>query len=113
MTKRWTIARGLTMIELVLGIAILALFGIGLSRQACRQDQDNINRQAYSFAQGLGYKLREGSQPMCQDYDSDGDGYVSCTVAVEGAQQPIAIECKSDWAFGTGCRMQRLSNLRQ
>jgi hypothetical protein len=48
-----------------------------------------------------------------QDYDSDGDGYVSCTIAVEGTAQPLAIECKSDWAFGTGCRMQRLSNLRQ
>ena len=39
--------------------------------------------------------------------DSDGDGYVSCTVAFHGERRPEAIECATEH-FGncnTGCRM--------
>ncbi len=83
-----------------------------LGNIGCQQDVANMKRQANSFVIGLGYELKENSEPQCQDYDSDGDGYVSCTVAVKGGN-PMAIECKSDYALGSGCRMQRLSNLRQ
>ena len=49
----------------------------------------------------------------CQDFDSDGDGYVSCTAVqsvAEGATSmptPLPLECSSDFSWSSGCRIQR------
>lgn len=55
----------------------------------------------------------------CQQYDSDNDGYVSCTavervavVRMEGdalppPAEPLALECSATLSCSSGCRMQR------
>jgi hypothetical protein len=56
---------------------------------------------------------------VCQQTDSDGDGYVSCTaseriavVRMDGDPMPppgvlLALECSSSFACSSGCRLQR------
>lgn len=42
----------------------------------------------------------------CMTYDSDGDGYVSCTaVRKDGTGQPIGLECGTGFACNSGCRV--------
>lgn len=42
----------------------------------------------------------------CVERDSDGDGYVSCTIFRKG-KDPIALECAYGgfWSAGPGCKM--------
>jgi hypothetical protein len=57
--------------------------------------------EARAFAADLGMPVRGVS---CVQADSDGDGYVSCTlVSTEGA--PIAIDCGYSWV--RGCRLRK------
>lgn len=46
----------------------------------------------------------EGARVTCQDYDSDGDGYVSCT-AVSKVGEREALECTGAWSWNDGCRL--------
>lgn len=80
-----------------------------LTVPACLQDTSSLESSGRGFLSSLGYKVVGVS---CMNMDSDGDGYVSCTARVEGQQQPVAIECASAYSFKSGCRMQKLSNLR-
>lgn len=58
----------------------------------------------------------------CQSWDSDGDGYVSCTAAPRASAQvgqvgadgrvtplgePVALECSRKLSMNSGCRLQR------
>ena len=43
---------------------------------------------------------------MCQDYDTDGNGYVTCTIGSQG-QRPESIECPTRFSFNSGCRAAR------
>jgi len=46
----------------------------------------------------------------CMDTDSDGDGYVSCTVGSERPDgkgiEPIAFECAAKYSLNKGCRLR-------
>lgn len=86
--------------------AITLFFGIGMIPVlgGCVQDTGALNTSARGFAGQLGYKVQGVT---CMDMDSDGDGYVSCTVALEGGAAPIAVECASAYSIKSGCRMQR------
>lgn len=72
----------------------------------CFEDANKLEVQARTFLEQLSYKVKGVS---CADRDNDSDGYVSCTATVEGYTEPLAIECKSKWSIGDGCRMQKLS----
>lgn len=43
---------------------------------------------------------------MCQAYDTDGNGYVTCTIGAQG-QRPESIECPARLSFNSGCRAAR------
>ncbi len=43
---------------------------------------------------------------MCQDYDTDANGYVTCTIGAQG-HRPESIECPVRFSFNSGCRAAR------
>lgn len=68
---------------------------------------DNVKDQAMSFARSLGM-TPIGAQ--CMNYDSDQDGYVSCTVGLKdehGTVSAMPIECAISLSLNNGCRMQK------
>lgn len=42
----------------------------------------------------------------CVGADTDGDGYVSCTVVVDGGD-PKPLECAGRWTWNSGCRVPK------
>ena len=74
---------------------------------SCTDPPDDREQDARTFVGKLGYGVLGAS---CTNMDSDGDGYVSCTVRVTGKAEPLAVECASRWAWlKSGCRLQKLS----
>jgi len=65
--------------------------------------------EARTFAQTLGL---DDVGVSCADVDSDGDGYVSCAINA-GAAGFRAVECRSRWAIGHGCRVPKLRAVSQ
>lgn len=101
--------RGFTLAELMIVVAILAVF-LGLAVAACRgvtsgkETKDAATRDAQKFVQELGWKVAGIS---CADIDSDRDGYVSCTIALtDGTNQ--FVECRGAYDWGHGCRIPKL-----
>ncbi len=67
---------------------------------SCYQD---LTPDAEKFArETLGF-----SDPIvsCQNYDTDGDGYVSCTVSDRASKDREAVECSTWKNFNSGCRL--------
>lgn len=89
--------------------ALMFLFAAIFGTPACSSG-DTARSEAHKF---LG-ELYPGVifNVDCQDYDTNSDGYVSCT-AVErtppGAPRttPLAIECAKRMSWNGGCRLQR------
>lgn len=83
-------------------LVVVALVGLG-----CEHEQQTAKEEAQRWATELGYTVRGAS---CANYDSDDDGYVSCTVVVVDGDttRPMAIECRSAYALGQGCRQPKL-----
>lgn len=46
------------------------------------------------------------ARTSCVDMDTDGDGYASCTVVVDG--KAIPIECAAAFEWHSGCRAARV-----
>jgi hypothetical protein len=80
---------------LYLSVPLAALVGCG--------DIEHAKASARSYARDLGYTAVGVS---CTGTDSDGDGYVACSVRVEGQDAPIALECShGDFTFTEGCKL--------
>ena len=86
-------------LALTLGGSFIPYFAAsvaGVNGEAARGEAD-------TYGQGLcGSKFRMAT---CVDNDTDGDGYVSCTVMCENG--PIPIECAGKLTLNTGCRIQK------
>lgn len=60
---------------------------------------DNAENSARDWAHGV-----QGSTGVkCTSYDTDGDGYVSCTIFRESGD-PLFVECGSGLMLNEGCR---------
>lgn len=105
------IVHGFTLVELMIVVAflgVLFMMFVAAFRGCGIQDASSKAADAKSFAVGLGYDVR-GAQ--CMNRDSDGDGYVSCTVSFadkNGNLSIVPIECASSYTIGSGCRMQKM-----
>jgi prepilin-type N-terminal cleavage/methylation domain-containing protein len=98
--------RGFTLAELLLVVAIagvvLLMAGAFISR--CIPSGDQAEKDARKWAASMGYDIQGMS---CVNFDTDGDGYVSCTLNVKGDAQPVAVECAASTSLNSGCRMQK------
>ena len=99
--------RGFTLTELMGVIAIVSIVFISVLAASCSgSDQRNAAKQeAAQWAKELGLEFTGAS---CADYDSDNDGYVSCTLAMKSGETK-QIECRGAYSIGHGCRDPKIS----
>jgi prepilin-type N-terminal cleavage/methylation domain-containing protein len=101
---------GFTVMELLVAMAfigILAAVLVSALGKGCGnvsgRSADLAVEGAQKWARDMGYANVFIS---CVDIDSDGDGYVSCTVREDG-KSPIQIECAGAFTMNNGCRMPK------
>ena len=106
-------ARGVTLVELLIVVVMLAAaFGFfGAVAHGCTGCDDG-GSSAVAEAQGYLGALYPGVswRAVCQDVDTNNDGYVSCTAVPGGTPPPgvvppVALECASRWSRNTSCRL--------
>lgn len=106
---------GSTLTAAIIIVIFIAIAGIGIARcstGASGEDHEAAEKGAREFAQQMGLKATGVS---CAKTDSDGDGYVSCTLALsqpDGTTKLEAIECARVVTFNQGCRMQKPGMVR-
>lgn len=84
----------------------LAVVGVAV-RSCAPVDQQHAEGEARAWAQRMGVRVKAVE---CVRLDSDGDGYVSCSVAQElpsGAVEPLGLECATSLTLNDGCRMMK------
>jgi prepilin-type N-terminal cleavage/methylation domain-containing protein len=100
-------SRAFTLIELMIVMAIggvvLLIIGGGIYKFAFNS-HDTAESEAAKWAKKMNYDVQGVD---CVDLDSDGDGYVSCTIALKGNPNPVAIECARSMSLNNGCRLQK------
>lgn len=94
----------------LVALTVFALFVGNCSSGILGWDQQAAEKEAHLFQQ----KMNLSGQVECARLDSDGDGYVSCTLATKHGNETelIALECARKFTWNSGCRMQKLSNTR-
>jgi hypothetical protein len=99
--------RGLTLAELMFIITIVGIVTMGVLAASCSgpEQKNTAKREAAQWAKELGI---EYSGISCADYDSDNDGYVSCTIATKNGDTK-SIECRGVYSIGHGCRDPKLN----
>lgn len=102
--------KGYTLLETMITVAVLGAIAIGLfAFCAGRFNSDGNRTTANQEAQDFARQLYPGetARASCQGVDTDGNGYVSCTVVI-GNHPPMFIECGSQYSIGNnGCRAIR------
>lgn len=95
----------MTVIQLCLGTAavgVAALVAIGLT-SGCQENLEPPEQAAGRFVQDLHVKLV--GKPNCAGVDTDGDGYVTCTLNVDdgdGRSHFESLQCAGYRAGGMG-----------
>lgn len=104
---------GASLIEIMIAVAIVGILlslGAGALGVGCNHKEE-AEASAREWA-GVMYP-RKQTNVLCVKRDSDGDGYVSCTVSVaseSGATpQMVAIECAAGMTMNEGCRVPKMN----
>lgn len=86
---------GFTLIELLIVVAVLAILAAialqGVASCGIRGSAEFAEQEARSHAQKLGWKVQGVA---CTAVDTDGDGYISCSLALQDGTER-ALECAS------------------
>lgn len=98
--------RNFTLIELMIAVSIIGIIAAMLIANCGYIDRDGPNREARKHARELGMR---NFRVSCVSMDTDGDGYVSCTIKEKG-EAPYNVEC-SIGLINQGCRAPK-ANLR-
>ena len=107
--------RGYTLVEVMIGVAVVGVFAAILVVPIGRRiidDNASALSQSRAWAHDMGLEVQGVS---CAAYDTDGNGYVSCSLASkrpDGTTEIIPIECASRFSMNSGCRAARVLPVR-
>jgi len=99
---------GFTLLEIIIVVAVLGIILIGVifGMQGCNKAGAEATQDAIKFGKNMGENI---TGVECVKYDSDNDGYVSCTLFLRD-KQPMAVDCAAhsimSWR-NSGCRLQK------
>lgn len=99
---------GFTLLQTIVVTAIigLVLLVVIFGMQGCNKAGEEATQDAIKFGKNMGENI---TGVDCVKYDSDGDGYVSCTLFLRD-KPPFAIDCAAhslaSWR-NSGCRLQK------
>lgn len=101
---RGSVFGGIVVVLLLVGGLVVC----GLKQTAqLGQNRNVAETELRRWAASLDIPIHAG---VCNDADSDGDGYVSCTYKIEG--EPVGtthqVECAAAWNFQHGCREPKI-----
>lgn len=115
--------RGYTLVELLIIFSIVAIFVamVGGLVSSCGfvsgpTVENRANEDAVSFVHQMRPEMND-VRAMCQTTDSDGDGYVTCTISgtVNGVREMDSVDCRASFLtnYQRGCRLTRIPLQRQ
>lgn len=99
-------ARGFTATELLGALFILAVIGVCFIG-VCHNVSGGASNTATETAQRFARRTPGATDVECMSYDTDQDGYVSCTIFRDGAES-LFLECYS-WGSAGTCRVPKLN----
>ena len=88
---------GNSFMGVVVAIVIVVGLVVGL---AMKYTPSDVSGDAREWATEMGYVVQG---VRCMDYDTDGDGYISCSVKT--SESLLAIECAKGFSMNNGCRV--------
>jgi len=91
---------------------VVSLAAVGMLSVGCGDIADNNADNATKWAEDLGYEVIAAK---CGTFDSDDNGYVSCTIRVKDREELIYVECPSitRQIYENNCREQRIGTSRK
>ena len=95
---------GFTLIELLIAVIAIMVVG-GMFLKPLLGNQEHTEAQAKAWAS----KLFKGEvQATCTRFDTDGDGYISCDVAVESPRgtSVYPVLCAAPLTLNAGCKLK-------
>ncbi len=101
--------KSFSVVEKLIGISIvLIIFATLLVASVGKGVAFDSRQSARSWASQM-YPNERTTSVMCQTFDTDGDGYLSCSIRIN-EYQPIALDCPVIMSFNKECRMSRTTN---
>ncbi len=112
--------KGYTLIELIIVVAIIVIIAaifIPRFMGDSKETQETAQQAMIEYVTHLRPDLNNWGEPQCTRRDTNGDGYVTCSISginKKGEYQIIAAECAAGWTtFGNeGCKPQ-VARIRQ
>lgn len=84
-------------------VVAAALAGAAASCELFEGSRLHAEAEARSYVRTM-FPGARSARVVCMDFDTDGDGYVSCDVALDG--RPVALECAVRFASNSGCKLR-------
>jgi prepilin-type N-terminal cleavage/methylation domain-containing protein len=102
--------RGFTLVELMIVVAIIGpvLVLIGwFTFRGCTSNEGSAEEEARKYGMQLGLEVKGVS---CTNRDTDGDGYVSCSIShnENGKLSIMPVECAVKFGMNSGCKAQKI-----
>lgn len=95
---------GEVVISLIVVLAMVAFAVVKCGANVSGASHQDAERSAREYAKALNI---EYDGLVCAGIDSDGDGYVSCTISKKDGHL-LGIECAGAMTINSGCRIPKL-----
>lgn len=90
--------KGFSIVELMVIVVMIAIIGFVVVGKVNGGSTATEEAEKYLQTMGVQYDALQ-----CQNWDSNNDGYISCTYSYQGKMG--GIECASTFSFNSSCRV--------